>query len=271
MLFEPAQIQAKRDRAARRTRAGTDAFFIHLEAAGIIAERLAVTRREFKQAALLHDGPQAASICSLLIESVPNLSNLVPLPFPRDAPGPDDPQEERYDLVISIFDLHWMNDLPGVFSRIGRSLKPDGLFSFALPGSGSLAELRSAIMAGELAEHGGAAMRVDPFPEVRQIGDLLQRTGFRLPVADLESRKLSYRTSGRLIADLRDNGAACSLAGRPLLSRRAWHRTAAQLWKDGNPAQFTANLIFASGWREHESQQKPLKPGSAANRLSDFL
>lgn len=239
----------------------------------ILAERLAATNRTFNDAALLFDHPAATLVAETLRANTANLpSRFRTIAFGE--PGDIIPQMrgESLDLIVSVFDLHWVNDLPGMLSTLRQALKPDGLLMFALPGEGSLGELRTALTAAELAQTGGAALRVDPFPQIRQIGDLLQRTGYRLPVVDMETRNLAYRSLQRLVADLRDNGAACSLTQRPPLSRTTWQDALKQLPRDADDRiSLTANMILATGWREHESQQKPLRPGSATSRLSDFL
>lgn len=161
--------------------------------------------------------------------------------------------------------------------QIRRALKPDGLFLAAIPGSGTLHELREVLLAAESEMTGGASPRVIPFPDVRDVGALLQRGGFALPVADKESYTVRYDSIFPLMKDLRAMGMANPLTGR---SRRPLARgillRAAELYAerfsdpDGR-IRATFSFIYVSGWAPHESQQKPLKPGSATMRLADAL
>jgi SAM-dependent methyltransferase len=180
-------------------------------------------------------------------------------------------------LVLSPLNLHLTNDTPGVFIQIARALKPDGLFLAAIPGSGTLQELRDVLLAAEIEIAGGASPRVIPFPDVRDVGGLLQRAGFALPVIDTESYTVRYSSLFPLMKDLRAMGMANPLADRsrkPLT--RAFFLRAAEIYAerysdaDGR-IRATFSVIYASGWAPHASQQKPLKPGSAKARLADAL
>jgi SAM-dependent methyltransferase len=182
-----------------------------------------------------------------------------------------------FDLVTGILSLHAVNDLPGSLAQIRRVLKPDGLFIGAMFGGETLKELRTAFAAAEEATLGGTSPRVAPFADVRDLGSLLQRAGFALPVADLERTVIRYRELSRLFADLRALGETNALTDR----RRAplSKRTLAALVQEYQarfgdalgrfPATF--DIIFLTGWAPHESQQKPLRPGSAQIRLADVL
>jgi SAM-dependent methyltransferase len=182
-----------------------------------------------------------------------------------------------FDLVVSGFSLQWVNDLPGTLAQIRRILAPDGLFLACLPGGASLIELRSAFAQAEEEISGGASPRVSPFVDVRDLGALLQRTGFALPVTDVDSFTLRYDSMFSLRAELRAMGAANALAQRarrPL--RRSILMRAADIYAerfsdpDGR-VRASFELLWLSGWAPHESQQKPLEPGSAKMRLSDAL
>jgi hypothetical protein len=174
--------------------------------------------------------------------------------------------------VVSAFGLHWCNDLPGMLARIRHALKPDGLFMAVMPGDGTLDELRKALLTAETALCGGAAMRVDPFIEVRQAGQLLQRAGFALPVADLETLALSYPEISGIFRDIRAMGAGNALSGPVKALPRAIKGAVQEAYpKSGERLVATVNLVYLTAWSPHESQQKPLRPGSAALRLSDAL
>lgn len=181
------------------------------------------------------------------------------------------------DLVVSALTLQFVNDLPGVLIQIRRALKPDGLFLAALAGGDSLTELRSAFAAAESEVEGGGSPRVAPFADVRELGGLLQRTGFALPVVDSERLVVRYDSALALMRDLRRMGATNILRERrrkPL--RRGTLERVTEIYADrfSDPdgrVRATFEIIWLSAWASHENQQKPLKPGSAAQRLADAL
>src|SRR5512144_2894945 len=181
------------------------------------------------------------------------------------------------DLVVSALTLQFVNDLPGVLIQIRRALKPDGLLLAALIGGDSLTELRSAFAAAEAEVEGGISPRVAPFADIRELGGLLQRAGFALPVVDSERVAVRYDSALALLRDLRRMGATNILHERqrqPL--KRATLARMAEIYAerfsdpDGR-RRSTFEIIWLSGWVPHESQQQPLKPGSAARRLADAL
>ena len=118
----------------------------------------------------------------------------------------------RFDLVLSCFSLHWVNDLPGTLVQIAHTLKPDGLFLAALAGGTTLVELREALLRAELELEGGAGLRVAPFVDVRDAGGLLQRAGLAMPIVDVETIRVTYDHPLRLIQELRPMGEASALA-----------------------------------------------------------
>jgi hypothetical protein len=169
------------------------------------------------------------------------------------------------------------NDIPGMLVQIRRALKPDRLFLGAMAGAGTLAELRESLLAAEAELTGGASPRVLPFADVRDVGALLQRAGFALPVADVETVTVRYATMFDLIADLRAMGAANTLTGRSRKpATRALFARAAELYAerfadpDGR-IRATFSFIWMSGWAPDASQRKPLRPGSADISLARFL
>lgn len=184
---------------------------------------------------------------------------------------------ESFDLAVSALALHMVNDLPGALVQIRRSLRPDGLFIGAIIGGGSLRELREALGEAEAEVTGGASPRIAPFADVRDMGGLLQRAGFALPVADSEPLNVRYDDLFALMADLRAMGATNALAERLRRpTRRQVFLRAAEIYAerfsdpDGR-IRATFEVIFLSGWAPHASQQKPLAPGSARMRLADAL
>jgi SAM-dependent methyltransferase len=181
------------------------------------------------------------------------------------------------DLVVSALTLHLVNDLPGALIQIRRALKPDGLLLAALIGGESLTELRAAFAAAESEVEGGISPRVAPFADVRELGALLQRADFALPVVDCERLTIRYDSVFALMHDLRSMGATNVQheRRRAPLRRTTLERMAAVYAErftdaDGR-VRATFEIVWLSGWAPHESQQKPLRPGSAARRLADAL
>ena len=179
------------------------------------------------------------------------------------------------DLVVSGLALQWVDDLPGVFAQVRRILAPDGLFLACMIGGLSLFELRQALIEAESEVSGGAGQRVSPFVDMRDLGGLLQRAGFTLPVTDVDSITLRYDSMLALCAELHAMGAGNALRQRRPLSRRTLLRAAeiyAQKFSDPDGrVRATIEIVWLSGWTPHESQQKPLAPGSAQVRLEDAV
>jgi SAM-dependent methyltransferase len=184
---------------------------------------------------------------------------------------------ESFDLAISLLALQSVNDLPGTLIQIRRALKPDGLFLGCLLGGATLTELRQSFAFAEAELEGGVSPRVAPFADLRDLGGLLQRAGFALPVTDVEPVTVRYADGFGLMRDLRAMGLANPLRERrrtPL--RRATLLRTAQIYAerfadpDGR-VRATFEIVWLFGWAPHESQQKPLRPGTAKARLADAL
>jgi SAM-dependent methyltransferase len=272
-IFDRTAYRARRARAAR---AGGDVFLAQ-EAAGQIALRLGAINRSFENGLDVNSRAKVFPTLQPFAKSWLRTSSAV------DAPSLDADEEalpfgpECFDLVTSVLSLHAVNDLPGALVQIRRALKPDGLFVAAMFGGETLKELRHAFAAAEAETRGGASPRVAPFADVRDLGGLLQRAGFTLPVADVERTTVHYRDLPRLFADLRALGETNVLAGRArsmlprgtiraLVSEYAAHHSDAE-------GRFVASfdIVYLTGWAAHESQQKPLAPGSAKTRLAHAL
>jgi SAM-dependent methyltransferase len=186
-------------------------------------------------------------------------------------------RDASLDLVASALALQFVNDLPGTLAQVRRALKPDGLFIAALAGGDTLTELRQSFAAAEAEIEGGISPRVAPFADLRDMGALLQRAGFALPVTDVERITVRYASAFALMDDLRRMGATNALIERrrvPLrratLLRMAETYAARFADADGR-IRATFEIVWLSGWAPHESQQKPLAPGSARRRLADAL
>jgi len=186
-------------------------------------------------------------------------------------------RDQSLDLVTSGLSLQLVNDLPGAFAQIRRALKPDGLFLAALLGGCTLIELRNALLAAEEEIEGGASPRVAPFAELQDFGALLQRARFALPVVDADTVTVTYPDALALMRELRAMGAANALKARRKGSlRRATLLRALTLYQErfglpnGRiPASF--EIITLTAWAPHESQQRPLAPGTATVRLAEAL
>ncbi|MBC6982387.1 methyltransferase domain-containing protein [Caulobacter sp. 17J80-11] len=286
LLFDRTLHRRRLDRAAR---AYADADFLKVRAATDAVERLEAIMRSFPLAVdlgardgtfarLLADSPARERV-GALIEADLSAAMLANRPGPRvvvdEERLPFAP--ESLDLVVSTLALHWTNDLPGALVQIRRALKPDGLFMGAFFGGLTLTELRQALLQAEDEVTGGAGPRVSPFADAFDAAGLLQRAGFALPVSDVDRVTVRYSHPLKLLADLRAMGEANVLLDRPKrpLSRAVLAR-ACEIYierfaeADGRvPATF--EIVTATGWAPHESQQKPLKPGSAKVRLADAL
>ncbi len=180
---------------------------------------------------------------------------------------------QSLDLAVSALAFQFVNDLPGVLAQIRRALKPDGLLLAAMTGGDTLAELRQSFAAAEAECEGGASPRVAPFADLRDIGSLLQRAGLALPVTDVDRVVVRYDSAFSLMRDLRRMGATNVLVERRRTpTRRATLLRMAQIYAerfsdpDGR-LRATFDIIWLSGWAPHESQQQPLKPGSAKASL----
>lgn len=185
--------------------------------------------------------------------------------------------EASLDLVVSVLSLHWVNDLPGCLLQVARALKPDGLLLGAMIGGESLKELREALMQAELEVEDGISPRISPLADVRDIGALLQRAGFALPVVDVDTLKVTYPSALALMRDLRGMGETGADRNRRRgLTRRATLLRAAAIYEqthadaDGRiPASF--DILYLTGWAPHVSQPQALRPGSARTRLAEAL
>src|SRR5258705_398514 len=162
-------------------------------------------------------------------------------------------------------------------ARQGRALRPDGLLLAAMIGGETLTELRQSFAAAEAECEGGVSPRVAPFADLRDVGALLQRAGFALPVTDVDRVVVRYTNAFALMQDLRRMCATNILRERrPTPMRRATILRMAQIYgerftdPDGR-IRATFDVIWLSGWAPHESQQQPLRPGSAKASLADAV
>lgn len=256
------------DRAAlirNRRRASRDpALFLHETAAAEIKDRLKMVNKTFRHSIL-----------------VGGMSDPWHAAFPEATRIPDDEtldlSESSADLIIHAMGLHWADDPIGQLIQARRALRPDGLFLAIFFGGNTLHELRASLAQAESDLFGGLSPRVAPMGEIRDLGDLLQRAGFALPVADSLTFPVSYADPLALMHDLRAMGETNALAARsrrPMA--RAILRRACEIYNDAfgtGDGRITATfeLVILTGWAPDPGQPQPLRPGSATRRLADAL
>jgi SAM-dependent methyltransferase len=285
-LFDRALIAARFRRALRAAPATPGADFLLRRAADELADRLSLVRRDFAVAADVGaPGPHAAEALAaragggFTLRLAPAALAAGDGPYARAVADVErlPLAEASCNLVASLMALHHVNDLPGALIQIRRALRPDGLFLAALAGGDTLTELRQSLTIAESEVLGGAAPRVAPFADVRALGALMQRAGFALPVVDADPVVVRYPDLLALMRDLRAFGAtnALTLRSRKPLRRDVLMRAAAvyaERFADADGRlRATFETIWLTGWAPHESQPKPLKPGSAVMRLADAL
>ena len=252
-----------RTRLARiRARARDDGMFLQHAAADEVKDRLGMVNRRFTKLAV--------------VTGFPDLWRSY---FPEARIVADDEvlalKPEAHDLVIHGLSLHWSNDPVVQIFQCGQALVPDGMFLGVTFAGQTLAELRAVLAETETEMTGGLSPRVLPMVAIRDLGSMLQSAGLSLPVADAALRKVTYRDLWALMHDLRAMGEGNALAdragwtGRGLFARAARNYARAYGQNERIPATF--EMVFLTGWAPHESQQKPLRPGSAAARLADAL
>jgi SAM-dependent methyltransferase len=282
-VFDRGALRRQRERSA----AGLDAYdFLIREVAERLLERLCDVRRGFSLALELgcHTG-QLARVLRERKEIGRLVQTDLSVAMAQRAHGlrlvADEEAlpfgAETFDLVLSCFSLHWVNDLPGTLAQVRYALKPDGLFLAAMPGGTTLHELREAVMRAELELAGGAGLRVAPFVDVRDAGSLLQRAGLAMPLVDVETITVTYDHPLKLMQELRGMGEANALAERPRrpLPRATLLRAAEiyrELFADGRgrvPATF--EILMLSAWKPAPTQPQPLRRGSGRVSLAEAL
>jgi SAM-dependent methyltransferase len=262
VLFDRALLRARLDRARR----GASVTFLFDRVREDMEERLQAVTRSFSDVAdIWTPGELLRKPLADRFQSIARVdigsSEALPL------------QPESLDLAVSALAFQFVNDLPGVLAQIRRALKPDGLLLAAMIGGDTLTELRQCFAEAEAECEGGASPRVLPFADLRDVGALLQRAGLALPVTDVDRVVVRYDSAFALMADLRRMGATnIMIERRRTPTRRATMLRVAQIYgerfadADGR-IRATFDLVWLSGWAPHESQQKPLRPGSAKASL----
>lgn len=268
---DPPRLTDRTALTRNRARVQNDALFLHDVAAEELQDRLQMVNKTFPNAAIVTGHPQAWQ----------NRPGLPKLDIVKDSPTLD-LAPGSLDLVLHVMALHWADDPVGQLIQSLRALRPDGLFLAIFPGGNTLTELRAALGQAESEITGGLSPRIAPMAEIRDLGALLQRAGFALPVADSLPLTVSYETPMHLMRELRHMGESNALDARlrhP--TKRKVFTRAAELYTQtfADPASLdtdprvtaTFELITLTGWAPDASQQQPLRPGSATTRLADAL
>jgi len=280
-LFDRALIETRRRRARR---IGPATFLID-RVAEEFSDRLAAVLRRFDRAVDLGTPTPAVRAALAGSEAIGDMAAVAP-GFEEKDPAPlrivADLETLPFaaaslDLVVSALALQTVDDLPGVLIQVRRALKPDGLFLAALLGGDTLCELRESFAVAESEIAGGVSPRVAPFADLRDMGALLQRAGFALPVTDVDHVVVRYASPLALMADLRRMGATNPLIERrrvPLRRDLLARLVAVYAERFSDPdgkVRASFDIVWLSGWAPHESQQQPLRPGAAKARLADAL
>ena len=264
ILFDRALLRARQDRARR----GEPATFLLDRVAEDMADRLHAVLREFADVADIWTPGEI-----LRKPSRDRFKSVTPISLDEAGQEVLRLAPELLDLAVSALAFQFVNDLPGVLSQIRRALRPDGLLLAAMLGGDTLTELRQSFAAAEAECEGGVSPRVAPFADLRDVGALLQRAGFALPVTDVDRVVVRYDSAFALMHDLQRMGATNILVERRRApTRRATMLRMAQIYgerfadPDGR-IRATFDVIWLSGWAPHPSQPKPLRPGSAKASL----
>jgi SAM-dependent methyltransferase len=263
VLFDRALLAR---RLARAKKLGPATFLLD-RVCEDMAERLAAVNRSFAEVVDIWTPGAGLSLPGLKVGHLDISSGDERLPL---APA-------WLDLAVSALAFQFVNDLPGVLAQIRRALKSDGLLLAALIGGDSLSELRQSFAAAEAEIEGGLSPRVAPFADLRDIGGLLQRAGLALPVTDVDRVVVRYDNAFALMNDLRRMGATnILLERRHAPTRRATMLRMAEIYTqrfsdpDGR-IRATFDIVWLSAWAPHESQPKPLRPGSATTSLEQAV
>ena len=263
ILFDRALLRVRQARARKQG----EVTFLFDRVAEDMGDRLAAVMRDFTDVADIWSpgdvlrSPLADRLKSIARIAPDSGSEVLPL------------QPASLDLAVSALAFQFVNDLPGVLAQIRRALRPDGLLLAAMLGGDTLTELRQSFAAAEAECEGGVSPRVAPSADLRDIGHLLQRAGLALPVTDVDRVVVRYDNAFALMHDLRRMGATNILVERRRKpTRRATMLRMAKIYSerfadpDGR-IRATFDIVWLSAWAPHESQQKPLRPGSAKASL----
>jgi SAM-dependent methyltransferase len=267
VLFDRALLARRQGRALR-----DPATFLLDRVVEDMADRLAAVNRDFSDAADVWTPGEG-----LRAPFVDRFKSFARLAAPVSGQEKLPLEAASLDLALSALAFQSVNDLPGVLAQIRRALRPDGLLLAAMIGGDTLTELRQSFAAAEAECEGGVSPRVSPFADLRDVGALLQRAGLALPVTDVDRVVARYDNAFALMQDLRRMGATNILVERRRTpTRRATMLRMAQIYAErfadaDRRIRATFDVIWLSAWAPHESQPKPLRPGSATARLENAV
>lgn len=282
-IFDRTLLRQRRERAAKGF-GGHD--FLLARVADDMSERLSVITRNFGTVLDLGSHRGFAAMLEVPPQKITRVVSMdLSASMVREAQGMRVAGDEErlpfadksFDLVLSALSLHWTNDLPGALIQARRALVPDGLFMGAMLGGETLTELRQAMSEAEIECEGGLSPRVSPFADLRDMGALMQRAGFALPVVDGDHVTVNYKNPLALMTELRGMGETNVIAERrrvPLKRKTLMRAMEIYVEKFGLPdgrIPATFEILMLAGWSPHGSQQKPLRPGSATTKLADAL
>jgi len=271
-IFDPQQRRHQR----RKLSAGDHDFLLRRSGEDII-DRVCGMTRDFETAFIFAPAFLSDLFTSSLADKITTLN--FQASHDPDAPDPENWQftNQSYDLIIVHWELHCVNDVPGSLRQILNALKPDGLFLTCLPGGDTLAPLRQSFLIADSQTLNGAIPRVHPFTTLQDLASLMQRAGFALPVVDCDNIRVRYDDALFLLRDIQNMGEGNCLIQR---GKTGLRRDTILVMRDHYKNNFSDpdsrifapfDLLYATGWAPHESQQKPLRPGSAKHRLADAL
>ena len=284
-LFDRQLLQKRRQRALKQASEPKCDYLLNYVIQDII-DRISIIQREFSHTLAYgcHTNQLSQSLAKLdQVGTIISTDSL--LDITQTLPSPSVVADEEvfpfadnsFDLIISPLNLQWINDLPGTLTQIFKGLKSDGVFIAATLGQESLCELRQCLLQAEEKLSGGASPRIAPFADIRDLGHLLQRAGFALPVTDRDILKVTYPTTTQLMHELRQMGATNNLINRSTktLQRAFFHKLEEiyrQQFSDDREKIFvTFEVIYLIGWAPHPDQQKPLRPGTGKISLTNVF
>lgn len=282
-VFDRAAIRRHRDRAAARM---DQHDFLLREVGHRLADRLQNIKRRFPHALDLgcHRGELGKILVhrddiECIVNCDPSFGMVTLSPGPRLVADEDALpfQSSCFDLVMSLLSLHWVNDLPSALIQVARCLKSDGLFLAAMFGGETLVELRRSLLEAEVKTRGRVYPRVSPFVDIRDLGDLLQRADFTMPVVDIDQITVTYPNTFALMAELRGMGESNATHHRPRhFTAPSTLQAVGEFYPEstrGPDGRISAlfQIVYLTAWKKHAGQPRPLSPGSAKTRLADAL
>ena len=269
-IFDRRRYRQRRDRTAQSL---SDASFLHTRVEDDIVDRLETVTRRFPRALVYGAHAFSSRLTPACGIDMVHYGDLAASRIPHAGIVCDEElwpfAPKSLDLVISILTLHHCNDLVGALSQMRQSLKPNGLFIGAVFGENTLIQLKHALYTAEAELLNGVSSRVSPFAAIRDLGGALQRAGFALPVADIDTVSITYSDPTSLFRDLRAMGETSVLAAPTRGLRKAVMTRALSILQSSDAIQF--DVVYVTGWAPDASQQKPLRPGAAKQSLEEAI